>query len=75
MYLSTQKKIQPPIKFEIIVLIITLKLKKDKHKYKIGVDNCHLIKYNINFFIFTPKIIGGSSGTWTPDLMLNRHPL
>jgi len=42
----------PPMRFEIIVFQNVPKCKKLKHINNIGVDNCHLIKYNINFFNF-----------------------
>lgn len=51
-YLSTQKKIHPPIRLAIIVFHIALNDIYFKHKYKIGLDNCHLIKYKKNFFIY-----------------------
>ena len=51
--LSIQKKIQPPIKLAIIVFHSVPIFKCCKQKYKIGLDNCHLTKYNKKAFIFT----------------------
>lgn len=42
------------MRFEIIVFQNVPKCKKLKHINNIGVDNCHLIKYNINFFNLNP---------------------
>ena len=52
-FLSTKKNIVPPIKLDIIVFQNIPRCKKLKHKYKIGVESCHLIRYSINCFIYS----------------------
>ena len=42
---------QPPIKLAIIVFHRVPKDKLFKHIYKMGLDNCHLSKYNENLFV------------------------
>lgn len=44
---------QPPIKFAIIVFETSSKGSHNKQMYNIGVDICHLSKYNKNAFIFS----------------------
>lgn len=68
-YLSTQKKIHPPIRLAIIVFHIALNDIYFKHKYKIGLDNCHLIKYKKNFFIYlTPLFFTSIKSSFKPTV-------
>ncbi len=50
--LSTQKNIEPPIRFAAIVNSIPDPIFLTAN-YGIGVLNCHLIKYNINLLLNT----------------------
>ena len=56
-FLSTKKKIQPPIKLDNIVFQKVEKCKQFKHIYNIGVDNCHLNRYNKNFFMLSNSFV------------------
>jgi hypothetical protein len=48
--MSTQKNINPPIKFAIILeMTVPKPFKNIKHNANNGVDNCHLNKYKQYF--------------------------
>ena len=65
---------QPPIKLAITVFHKVPRDKNCKHIYKIGLDNCHLNKYNENLFAFLFIVISyimvriQGLEPWTPCL-------